>query len=181
MWSDSKKKWLPCVSDFEAYWLASKWLRWKIDYLETRAVITDLIFVTNITIHICGEKNVMWCSKNLINSNCLWAPKCLKSNRPQIDPSRPPINLCRWVKTERQKEINDRKTKKGKHEKTQRRKDLKAKGQNDKNIIKNWNKDDRNMSERWQKDVIDYDPTLILFGSNILKIVVVFIFLNTAF
>ena len=23
LWSDSKKKWLPCVSDFEAYWLAS--------------------------------------------------------------------------------------------------------------------------------------------------------------
>ena len=44
MWSDSKKKWLSCVSDFEAYWLASKWLRWKIDYLESRAVITELIF-----------------------------------------------------------------------------------------------------------------------------------------
>ena len=43
LWSDSKKKWLPCVSDFEAYWLASKWLRWKIDYLESRAVITELI------------------------------------------------------------------------------------------------------------------------------------------
>ena len=29
--------------------------------------------------------------------------------------------------------------------------------------------------------VIDYDPTLIRFGSDILKIVAVFIFLNTAF
>ena len=75
LWSDSKKKWLPCVSDFEAYWLASKWLRWKIDYLESRAVITEVIFSHKLYL---WRKNVMWSSQNLIISNYLWAPECLK-------------------------------------------------------------------------------------------------------
>ena len=79
MWSDSKKKWLPCVFDFEAYWLASKWLRWKIDYLESRAVITELIFSHKLYL---WRKNVMWNSQNLIISNYLYGHQNVWNDKP---------------------------------------------------------------------------------------------------
>jgi hypothetical protein len=88
LWSDSKKKWLPCVSDFEAYWLASKWLRWKIDYLDTRAVIKYKIEATESGLVLISIKDILSKGSNSNISAFYSSPIYSSSSRSSKNKSR---------------------------------------------------------------------------------------------
>ena len=88
MWSDSKKKWLRCVSDFEAYWLASKWLRWKIDYQKTRAVIRYKIEMTESILVFMSIKDILSKGSNSNSSAIYSSPIYSSSSRSSKNKSR---------------------------------------------------------------------------------------------